>query len=304
VFDSEHERAGKVLEVNFKRKSGDIFPAELSALKMIGDDGEPVGNIGVIRDITERKEGERLLKRAKESLERQNEELRKIDQVKDGLLHAVSHELKTPVAKYAMQLEILKPIVEKHKLSDAERQALVVMEESLRRQEGVIKNLLDLARLEGGRRMYRRESLRLDELVGRVGKDYQDLLVKHGGEIAITMPPITINSDSEMLWHLFSNLVSNAIKFRKSEGPLRISVDAETVDGDVKVHVADEGEGFSEEERGQAFERFYQSTASNEGSGVGLTICRMIVDGLGGEISIHSEGKGRGTVVSVTLPTG
>jgi signal transduction histidine kinase len=177
------------------------------------------------------------------------------------------------------------------------------MEKSLRRQEGVIKNLLDLARLEGGRREFLREPLRLDEVVGRVKEDYREILAQRGGNIAVTMPPVSILSDGEMLWHLFSNLFSNAIKFRKSDGLPQISVSAEIVDGVVTVHVADDGAGFTEEERKQAFERFYQSTASNEGSGVGLTICRMIVDGLGGEISIHSEGKGLGTVVSVTFPT-
>jgi PAS domain S-box-containing protein len=304
IFDSKQERVGKMLEVDFKKKNGDIFPAELSALKLIGDDGRSIGNIGVIRDITERKKSEDLLKEAKKSLEKQNEELRKIDQMKEGLLHAVSHELKTPVAKYAMQLEILKPIVEKHELSGAEREALAVMEKSLRRQEGVIKNLLDLARLEGGSRKFRREPLRVDELIRKVREDYQDLLLRHGGEMTVTMPPMTIHSDGEMLWHLFSNLISNAIKFRKSETPLRISVDAETGDGKVTVRVADTGVGFTEEERGQAFERFYQSTPSNEGSGVGLAICRIIADGLGGEISINSEGKDRGTVVNITLPAG
>ena len=115
---------------------------------------------------------------------------------------------------------------------------------------------------------------------------------------------MTIRSDGEMLWHLFSNLFSNAIKFRKEEGPLRISVSAEVAGGNVTVHVADEGKGFSQEEKDQAFERFYQSTASSEGSGVGLAICKMIVDGLGGSITLHSDGKDRGAVVSVTLPTG
>jgi len=304
VFDSKHERVEKMLEVDFRKKNGDIFPAELSALKLIGDDGRPIGNLGVIRDITGRRKSEDLLKKAKDSLERQNEELRKLDQIKEGLLHAVSHELKTPVAKYSMQLEILKPLMEKHELTGAEKRAFAVMEKSLRRQEGVIKNLLDLARLEGGKREFLREPFRLDKLVDRVREDYHEILQQRGGEIAVTMSPVSIQSDEEMLWHLFSNLFSNAIKFRKSDGRPHISLSAETADGSVTVHVADDGAGFTEAERQRAFERFYQSTASNEGSGVGLTICRMIVDGLGGEISIHSEGKGRGTVVSVTLPLG
>ena len=202
-----------------------------------------------------------------------------------------------------MQLEILKPIINKHRLSDVEGRALAVMDESLRRQEGVIKNLLDLSRLEEGGRRFQRAPLRLDELVGRVREDYRHLLDQHDGEIGLFLPSITIHSDGEMLWHLFSNLFSNAIKFRDKEGQLRISVRSETADEQVVIHVADEGEGFLPEEVTHAFDRFYQSTASNEGSGVGLTICRIIADGLGGRIFIHSDGKGRGTVVSVSLST-
>jgi signal transduction histidine kinase len=70
----------------------------------------------------------------------------------------------------------------------------------------------------------------------------------------------------------------------------------------VTVRVADEGRGFAAEDREQAFERFHQSTASSEGSGVGLTICRIIAEGLGGRISVSSEGEGKGAVISVVLP--
>ena len=137
--------------------------------------------LAVTRDMTERKKAEEELREAKGNLELQYEKLRKLDIIKDGLLRDVSHELKTPVAKYAMQLEILKPIIEKHRLSEAtEKKALTVMEESLRRQEGVIKNLLDLSRLEGGGRKFRRNPYSSTELIGEVREDYRHLLDQHG----------------------------------------------------------------------------------------------------------------------------
>jgi signal transduction histidine kinase/HAMP domain-containing protein len=284
--------------------NGEKRYVEIVASPLRGEDGRIDAVIEASRDITALKEAEESLRKAKEDLELQNIELKKMDRIKDGLLRDVSHELKTPVAKFAMQLEILKPLMDQHRLSASEKKAITVMEESLRRQEGVIKNLLDLSRLEAGGRRFNISTVSLDELIDRVEEDYRHLVEQHSGKIRIDVAPLAIRSDAEMLWHVFSNLFNNAIKFRKKDGPLRISVSAEAEDGTVKIRVADEGEGFSGEEMSRAFDRFYQSTASKEGSGVGLTICKMIVEALGGSISIHSDGKGQGSVVSVTLPTG
>jgi PAS domain S-box-containing protein len=318
VFDNKLERAGKILELDFKKKNGDIFPAELSALKLIGDNGKPIGNIGVIRDVSERKNAEKdtreseekyqklfnntidaitifdvetkklldvneawiklygysreealqltvydvsaepeqteaainksavsgdmlvpvrhhrrkdgtefwvelsagpfawkgrkvmfaagrditsrkqaeeYLERAKDSLERQNEELRKIDRMKDALLRDVSHELKTPVAKHAMQLEILRPLLGNNRTTEDERKAFSVMQESIRRQESVIHNLLSLARLESGGRRYSRESFRLDKLVEKVLEDYAESIETRGIAVSVTIPEISMSSD-------------------------------------------------------------------------------------------------------------
>jgi signal transduction histidine kinase len=214
--------------------------------------------LAVVRDATERKRAVEELKSAKENLERQYEELKKLDLMKDGLIRDVSHELKTPVAKNAMQLEILKPIIVKHSLTEEEAKALIVMEESIRRQEDVIRNLLDLSRLEEGGRPYRREPVRLDSLLKGIKDEYRHVTDRYGVDLIVDMPPLPIQSDG--------------------------------------------GIGLKEDEIVRAFDRFYQSTPSSGGSGVGLAICRMIAEGLGGEVNIASEGKGRGAVASVTLP--
>jgi PAS domain S-box-containing protein len=425
VFDRDHERAGKILEVDFRKRNGDVFPAELSALKLIGDAGKPIGNIGVIRDISERKKAgenlreseekyqklfnndidaisifdvetkkfldvneawlklygysreetlqlaaydvsaepeqtkeaidksaasgdtlipvrhhrkkdgtefwvelsagpftwkgrkvmyavvrditsrkqtEEFLERAKDSLERQNEELRKIGQMKDALLRDVSHELKTPVAKHAMQLEILRPLLESSRATESERRGFSVMEKSIRRQESVISNLLGLARLESGGRQYRRESFRLDQLVEKVLEDYAESIETRGIAVSVNMPGISMSSDNEMLWHVFSNLISNAIKFQRREGLPEISISSRAQNKHVIVKIEDNGIGMSRQVQERIFSRFFQASASIEGSGVGLTICKRIVEDLGGSIRMASQGLGHGCVVEVTLP--
>jgi PAS domain S-box-containing protein len=258
--------------------------------------------LSVTRDITEKKRSEERLRKAKADLEVRNEELLKLDRIKDGLLRDVSHELKTPVAKHLMQLEILRPILQGHRLTEAEMKAFKVMEESIRRQESVIRNLLDLARLEGGERRYRREEVSLESIFSRVRDDYQYALDTYGVEFELRVPPLVVESDGEMLWHVFSNLINNAIKFRREDVPLKVVISAELSSGEVQVQVADNGIGMDGTEKEQAFQRFFQRSTATEGSGVGLAICRRIVEDIGGSIRINSEGKNQGTAVVVTIP--
>lgn len=135
------------------------------------------------------------------------------------------------------------------------------------------------------------------------GVDHLCPLEQCGGTVEFNVPAITIESDGDMLWHLFSNLMNNAIKFRKQGEPVHISVSAEAADGRVTVRFKDDGVGLSQADREMVFERFYQSTASSEGSGVGLTICKMIAEDLGGTVEIESEGKDLGALAVATLPS-
>lgn len=290
-----------IFEVTHIRKDKSQFPLEVSA-RLVQIKGRPYV-LAMERDITQRREAEVLLRNAKESLEEQNVRLRNIDQMKDALIRDVSHELKTPVAKHAMQLEILRPLLENHSLSEGELRAFSVMEESIRRQMRVIRNLLDLARLESGGRQYRRESVRLDELLSKVAAEYADNIKDDNIEVSMDLPDTTIQSDSEMLWHVFSNIVSNAIKFRRQDGTPKIDVSILSGRESVTVIFQDNGIGMSRKFLESVFSRFYQASASIEGSGIGLTICKRIVEDLGGSISVDSHGTGRGTIVEVKLPS-
>jgi len=237
-------------------------------------------------------------------VERQNEELRVIDRMKDALLRDVAHELKTPVAKHAMQLEILRPLLKAHGLTAQEQRAFVVMEESIRRQQSVVRNLLDLTRLEAGGRVYRKEPLSIAAVLRRVQEDYQYAFDTYGIAFTLEVPEVSLVGDDEMLWHVFSNLVNNAIKFRRREGQPHITVRAAVEGERVVVRVIDDGGGVTAEELGKVFTRFYQGTASTEGSGVGLSICKRITEDLGGKIRMESPGKGQGCTVVVELPLG
>jgi signal transduction histidine kinase len=259
-------------------------------------------NTVLLREVRDRKIAEEEVRKAYLELARQNEELTKLDRLRDGFIRDVSHELKTPVAKHAMQLEILRAAAERGGFIGAVEPVLAVMQSSVRRQQQVIKNLLGLARLESGVRGYRREPVRLDDVIRSVAEDYGPVLEARGVTLGTDLQPVGVESDGEMLWHVFSNLVNNAIKFQKGAHGGRIDVSVRAEGGNAVVRVHDEGIGLGPEEKAKVFEKFYQATASTEGSGVGLTICRMIVEGVGGRIWFESDGPGRGATAVVTLP--
>jgi signal transduction histidine kinase len=112
---------------------------------------------------------------------------------------------------------------------------------------------------------------------------------------------VTATADAEMLWHVLSNLVGNAVKFARREGR-RLEATVAAEGGRGVVRIADNGIGLTPEQAARAFEMFYQASAAIEGSGVGLCICRSIMEGMGGTVTLESAGEGRGAVATVTLP--
>jgi signal transduction histidine kinase len=258
--------------------------------------------LAVTRDITETREALENLREVKEDLEKHNEELKKLDRMKSAFVYAVSHEMKTPVSKHVMQLEILKPLLKRYELSKMEKRSIRVMEESIKRQQDVVRNLLDISRLESGRISYQTEEVRLDELLGLVRKEYEYALESYGVELKMDVPPLRLRTDGQMLWHVFSNLVNNAVKFRRKDVPPCIDIRAVT-DGDtLRISIGDNGIGLTDHDKSEVFKRFYQASSSIEGTGVGLTICKMIAEGLGGRISLESKGSGLGTTAILEFP--
>jgi two-component system CheB/CheR fusion protein len=143
--------------------------------------------------------------------------------------------------------------------------------------------------------------VRVDEVLARVLEDYRAPLEAAGFAVTLRVEPLAATADAEMLWHVLSNLVSNALKFAAAGGR-RLELSALREGERAVVRVADNGIGMAPEELAHAFERFYQASASIEGSGVGLSICRSIMEGMGGTIALVSPGSGGGLTATLTLP--
>jgi two-component system OmpR family sensor kinase len=159
-----------------------------------------------------------------------------------------------------------------------------------------------MARLESGRRIFCLGPVRADEVLARTLEDYRPTLEAVGFVVTVNAAPLTVTTDAEMLWHVVSNIVNNAVKFAARNGQRRLEATVSREDGTVVLRIKDNGTGLTPEEASRAFDRFYQASAAIEGSGVGLSICRSIMEGLGGSVSLESPGRDRGAVATVTLP--
>ncbi len=292
---------GQVIFETALRRKGEAPAMEVEVNAHLVEVGGRLINLSVIRDVTDRKKTEAILRQAKEDLERQNEELRSLDRMKDALISDISHELKTPVAKHAMQMEVLRNLLGRHDVIHKVEDVIGIIEEGIRRQQSVIRNILLMSRLEAGGREFSRERVRLGELLQRITDEYVHAIAAYGIRLETEFAPFEVKTDEEMVWHVFSNVISNAIKYRSREHPwIRIAMDSRNGRG--WVTVTDNGVGLTEEERERAFDRFYQASPAVEGIGLGLHISRMILEKTGGSIELESEGRDRGTTIQISFP--
>ncbi len=286
-------------EANHIRKDGSAFPVEATA-KMITLSGKPY-ILAFDRDITDRKAADDALRTAKMELERQNLELRKLDSMKDALISDVSHELKTPVAKHVMQVEILKSKLRRSGREKEFEDTLSVIESSIRRQQNVIRNILMMSRLESGPKEYEKSEVRLDIIIEEILADFDTSFSTCGVEVTKKMTPLSVHADKELLWHVYSNIINNALKYRCTDNP-RLNVSLGRDEDRAVVLISDNGVGMTAEEQVNAFERFYQASPAKEGIGLGLNISKIILKRFGGEIRLDSKGRGCGTTAVTTLP--
>lgn len=212
-----------------------------------------------------------------------------------------AHELRTPLA-------VLRGNAEVALTSSRDGQALrQVVEESIDQYDHLTRiadDLLLLARLDAGEAILLREPVQLDKMVHDVIDLYSPYTTERRIELAIgACEPVKLPADEERLRQVLSNLIDNSIKYMG--GPGRIDVSLTRANGEAQLTVADTGPGMPEEDIPHVFDRFYRvdrarSRRGQRGAGLGLPICRSIVEAHGGHIDITSS-PGGGTSVAVAI---
>jgi signal transduction histidine kinase len=231
--------------------------------------------------------------------------LREVDRMKDDFIGGISHELRRPLASIkGYTASLLLPNARWE--PEVQREFLEVIDEESDNLALLIDNLLDLARLGSGSLQLALEPLNLPVLCEQVVRRVrmQSHLAPH--EYAVHFPEQVpcVEGDQARITQLLLNLVENAAKYSPQETP--IIVEGEVEDGWVVVRVIDRGPGLTPEQASRVFEKFYRVDSglsrATEGTGLGLALCRAVVEAHGGRISVTSE-PGSGCTFTVRLPS-
>jgi len=297
------------IEYTALRKDGSTFPVISYVVPIIGENGIE-GMRGVTIDITDRKQAEEALKQKMEELRAANLKLQELDKMKDSFLSTVSHELRTPLTSIRSFAEILLTYDEDR---DTQREFLTIINDESDRLTKLINDFLDLSKIESGRMQWETVELSLIPVIQNAMNITQAIAKQKNLTVEFNAPenlPI-ISCDKDRLVQVVTNLLSNAIKFTPEEGKISVGVrvvEASEADGEsgiVIVSVADTGTGISPENHEAVFEKFKQVgdtlTDKPQGTGLGLPICKEIMEHYGGKIWVESE-LDQGSTFSFSLP--
>lgn len=210
-----------------------------------------------------------------------------------------SHELRGPLAAIRAAIEVA---LGQDRTAEEYRETLVALGERSDRLAALVNGLLLLARADAGEVELRREPVDLAAVVSEVAEMFGPLAEERGITLALLAPsPVVVVGDPTRLAQLATNLVDNAIKFTEAGGLLAIGVERVGVRG--RLVVSDSGVGIRADRLPHVFERFSQvdPARSSKGSGLGLNICRWIVEAHGGTIRAESE-PGRGSTFTAEIP--
>ncbi len=244
-----------------------------------------------------------IARRATSAIEnaRLYEAAQRATRARDDILGIVAHDVRTPLSTILLATKVLERQLADEGMSSG-MSSVRTIQRSFERANRLIQDLLDVTRIEGGALTVARGEIPARQLL-LDALEAEQLLAANASialrlDAAEGLPPIV--GDRDRLLQVFENLVGNAIKFTPAGGSVTLGATART--GEVLFRVADTGAGMSPESLARVFERFWQEgRASRHGAGLGLAICKGLVEAHGGRIWAESE-PGRGTTFYFTVP--
>ncbi len=227
----------------------------------------------------------------------------KLSQLQTDFVSNISHELRTPLTSIRMFIETLQ--MDRVRDEEELRECLTIIAEESERLTRMIERILGWARMEAGRRIYRMKTTPVEEIIDETMTAFRTQGIQSRVEIERHIDPDlpSVHVDSAAITEAILNLLNNALKYTGREKKIKIK--AYRHKGMVAIEVIDNGIGIGAIDRKRIFDRFYRADAllsrKTEGSGLGLTIVRHIVEAHGGRILVDSE-VGEGSRFTILLP--
>ncbi|HEY9048829.1 MAG TPA: HAMP domain-containing sensor histidine kinase [Ohtaekwangia sp.] len=244
-----------------------------------------------------------LIEQQNRAIRQQNEKLESINQEKDNLIGIVSHDLRSPLQQVSGLTDIL--LMDADKLNDDQKFIIQRIQHSLERGLNLIKDLLEVSTLEQNRPVQKTIPLDLAQLLRDELTVYKELGRKKNIQVVFTNEAVhaVINGDLDFIRRILDNLVSNAIKFSNTGTSVYITL--QNRQEHLIITVRDEGQGITEADKKNLFQKFGKLTARPTGNetstGLGLYIVKTLVENSGGDITCESEWE-KGTSFIIRFP--
>jgi two-component system sensor histidine kinase VicK len=265
----------------FWRSDGTAVPVEYSASPLI-ENGQVSGMVVAFQDVSER---------------------RRLEKMKDEFISTVSHELRTPLTSLRASLGLISS-GSLEKRPEKQRQMVDMAIGNCDRLVQLVNGILDFNRMEKGQLPFNRQPVEALYLLRRAAQASQATATKAHINFRIEAPAISVMADEKRVLQVLNELISNAIKFSPPETLIRL-VAHPSGPNEVCFHVQDQGRGIPLEKLDRIFDRFQQGDGSDTrdlgGTGLGLALCRSIIEQHGGHISAQSQ-PGKGCRLLFTLP--
>lgn len=229
-----------------------------------------------------------------------NIKLTNLNEAQAGFVSNVAHEMRAPLAVFKGALDNLADGLH-GELTGDQREPLAMCQKEVNRLVRLIRDLLELARIESGKLKLAKEEVALQELLEAVQQLYGGLVKERGLKLFLELPPepAKIMGDRDRIQQVFLNLVSNAVKYT-DHGEIRVRLAKR--EGAYQLEVSDTGRGIASSDLDRVFNKFERvGDQSEEGSGLGLPIAKDIIELHGGKIWVESE-LGQGSRFIVNLP--
>jgi PAS domain S-box-containing protein len=286
-----------------KRTDGKTLITEHTVTPICGGRGWQEGVVSVVRDVTERERAQEELRRVNKTLEtrvkERTAELERRTRELQEFAFVASHDLKEPLRKIRLFAELLCSR-KQDRMDEEGRDCLRRMGETANRMQSLLDALLSYARTTAHDREF--ADVDLNRAAKEAVADLEFAIQGDGAKVEIAPLPAVIGN-AEQLRQLFQNLIANAVKFRRKEADPRVKIHATSHKEVYRILVEDNGIGFDEKYLEKIFQPFQRLHGKSEypGTGIGLAICKKIVDRHGGTITARSA-PGKGATFIVTLP--